>query len=93
MKFLIDDYLLYFFQGDTHVGAEFLNGKDLMAGFIQCLFDCVDEIAAVSFAFSQDALNVFGINADSGYSRFHRVVFLCWSKFWKQNEFLSVGIR
>lgn len=46
-----------------------------MFRFVQRLFDFMDQSAAVSFAFSQDALNVFGIDADSGDSGFHRFVF------------------
>ena len=73
----VDDELLHRFVGNAHIGTELLDGEDLVFRFVQRLFDFMDQSAAVSFAFSQDALYVFGIDADSGDSGFHRFVFLC----------------
>ncbi|MCP2038345.1 hypothetical protein [Chryseobacterium sp. HSC-36S06] len=64
-----------------------------MFGFVKGGFDFQDQIAAVALAFSGDALDVFGVNAEAGDSGFASFIFLCGTKFGNPNEYLSVGGR
>ena len=75
MKFLIDDYVLYVFQGDTHVGAEFVDGEGLMVFFLEYFFDFENEFAAGAFTSAGDELDVFRVDTDSGEAWFHRFCF------------------
>ena len=72
----VSDDFLHGFVGNAHIGAEFLYGEDLMFLFVQRGFYFQDQIAAVAFTFSGDALDVFGVNAEAGDPAFHGFVFL-----------------
>ena len=43
-----------------------------MVGFIENSLDFMNEITTIPFAFSSDALDVFGVNAEADLSWFHR---------------------
>ena len=64
-----------------------------MVFLIQGFSDLMNQVTAVAFTFAGDALNVFGIDTKPCNSGFHRSVVLCFTKFKKQNEFLTVGLR
>ncbi|MBH1959607.1 MAG: hypothetical protein I8H68_05815 [Flavobacteriia bacterium] len=55
------DEFLDGFVGEAHVGAEFLDGEDLMSGFVKGGFYFQNQITAVVFTFSGDALDLWGI--------------------------------
>lgn len=74
--FLVADDFFDGFVGDAHVGAELLEGEYLVFGFVEVLFDFVDELAAVSLTFSGDELDVLGVDAQPEGPRFHGVGFL-----------------
>ena len=65
------------FVGDSHVGAEFVDGEELVCGFVEGSFDFQDQVTAVALAFSGDELDVFRVDADSGEAWFHRFCFVC----------------
>lgn len=62
-------------QRNAHVIAELLGGEHLVWRFVQGVFNLVDQSAAVAFAFSGNALDVFWVDADPGNSGFHDFVF------------------
>lgn len=70
------DEFLNGFVWNSHVGAEFLNSDELVGRFVKGGFDFMNKITAVALAFSGDALDVFGVNAEPGNSGFHRFGFL-----------------
>ncbi|WP_447951114.1 hypothetical protein [Chryseobacterium koreense] len=79
--------------GDAYVGAEFLDGEDLVFFLIECFLNSDDQTAAVALTFTGNELDVLGVDADSGGSGFHRFGFPYSAKFGKQNETVSVGVR
>lgn len=58
------DEFLDGFVGKAHVGAELVNGEDLMCGFVEGRFYFQNETAAVALTFAGDALDIFGVNAE-----------------------------
>ena len=70
------DEILDGFVGDSHVGAEFVDGEELVFGFVEGSFDFHDQVTAVALAFSGDELYVFRVDADSGEAGFHRFCFV-----------------
>ncbi len=63
-------------KGEAHVGAEFFDGEELVVFFAQCGFDGVDQIPAVTLVFAGDALDIFGIDAETNGSGFHNALVL-----------------
>jgi len=47
-----------------------------MIGFLEVVFDFVDEVTAIAFTFTGDALDIFGVNAEARDSWFHDALFL-----------------
>lgn len=73
----VEDEIADGFVGDSHVGAEFVYGEELVFGFVEGSFDFQDQVSAVAFTFSGDELDVFRVDADSGEAGFHRFSFVC----------------
>ncbi|WP_313806971.1 hypothetical protein [Flavobacterium sp.] len=55
---------------EAHVVAEFVDGDGLVFGFVVLFFDGGDDVAALTFAFSGDLLDVFGVDTDSLHGLF-----------------------
>ena len=70
------DEILDGFVGDSHVGAEFVDGEGLMVFFFECFFDFENEFAAGAFTSAGDELDVFRVDADSGEAGFHLFCFV-----------------
>lgn len=73
---LIRNKRLNRFERQAHVQAEFLYGDELVIGFLEVVFDLVDDIPAVALTFASDALDVFGVDAKARDSWFHNALFL-----------------
>jgi hypothetical protein len=63
-------------QGQAHEGAEFFDGDELVVGFLEVVFDFVNEVTAIALTFASDALDVFGVNAKANDFRTHDSLFL-----------------
>ena len=70
------DKFLDGFVRNAYVGAEFLDGKELVGRFVQGFLDGVDQAPAIALALSGDALDVFWINAEAGDPGFHECLFI-----------------
>lgn len=89
----VSDEVLDGFVRDAHVGAEFPDSEDLVVGLVQRGLDFMDQGAAVTFAFSGDALDVFRVDADARDSGLHgRKVLTGKGNLFSRNGVLRHGV-